>query len=272
MSPYLICALVATSTLAAAVIACCGLQASIASRRSKKRKRPITLAESRPNSRRLSSIPLEDPAISGSSSYRHEPQRSLTDRHAQSNSQERPLPSVSNAALSQRPTTESKLNSIQTIQARSAALKRDDKPAGRIEPGSSTQVKAPSEQGPQEHTEAQPEHCQGTPRSADAVAGTSTASLPPTCKETDADAARHDTDPLCEQQGIIEGADDIQTLGSPDRLEPVDGLPQSTETSQRVDLAHSDKARSSLPNADLSDIDGGSLPTPTQKTLQKSRR
>lgn len=271
MSPYLICALVATSTLAAAVIACCCFQAVTA--KARKGRRPLTLAESRPNSRRLSSIPLEDQAISGGSPYRHEPQRSLTDRRAQSNSQERPLPSVSNAAPSQHPTTESKLNSIQTIQARSAALKRDNKPAGRVEPGSSTQVKAPSEQGLQEHTETQPEHCQGTPPSADAVAGTPTASLPPTCKETEsADAVCHDTDPPCEQQGIIEGADDIQTMGSPGRLEPVDGLPQSTETSQGVDWAHSDKARSGLPDTDLSDIDGGSLPTSTQKTLQKSRR
>ena len=302
MSGFSVLLYVGATTLAAAIVTLCGFQITAIRMDRKRSQRPRTLEGPVPGRLSLSSIGLNtQSARSTPSSSGHHGQRPTTPAGIPTdNSQKAGLPTSDTSQLPP-PTKETKLNSLQTIRARSAALQSDGHAGKPAEAKPLMPGYAPSNQRP--GTRALPAPEQGSA----ALRATSGSKQPENVDRTPSNAGPDgdSTGPAIMQKtptskrakragaptGQIEtahpGPDKAPSdaLADPGSLELLDliqlspagdsPLPTPVQEGEILDIfAGLNEAELGLHDLtdDLNDIDSGGLPTAAPKTAQKSRR
>jgi hypothetical protein len=289
---------VGATTLAAAIVTLCGFQITATKMDRERSRRPRTLEGPVPGRQSLSSIGLNtQTGRSTPSSSRHQGQRPTTPAGIPKDNSQKPGLSTSDTSQLPPPAKETKLNSLQTIRARSAALQPDGQPGKPANPKSLMPAYAPSTQRPgtralpvQEQGSAAPhatsrseqqENVDRTPSNA-GLAGDSTA--PATIQKTltpkRAKRANTQTEPIETAHPNTDQAP-ADALADPADLELLDTLQSSPiggSTNQEdgmldifAGLSEAEVGLHDLTD-DLNDIDGGGLPAAAPKTPQKSRR
>jgi hypothetical protein len=289
---------VAATTLAAAIVTLCGFQITATRMDRKRSRRPRTLEGPVPGRQSLSSIGLNtQTGRSTPSSSGHQGQRPTTPARIPKDNT--PKPGLPTSDTSQLPpsTKETKLNSLQTIRARSAALHTDSQPGKPANPKSLMPAYAPSTQRPgtraipvREQGSAAPhatssseqqEKVDRTPPNA-GLAGDSTglATIQKTPTSKRAKRANAQTEPIeTAHPGSDQApADVLADLGGLELLDTlqssmVGGSPNQEDGMLDIfaGLSEAEVGLHDLTD-DLNDIDGGGLPSAAQKTPQKSRR
>ena len=298
MSGFSVLLYVGATTLAAAIVTLCGFQITTIRMDRKRSQRPRTLEGPVPGRLSLSSIGLNtQSARSTPSSSGHHGQRPTTPAGIPTdNSQKAGLPTSDTSQLPP-PTKETKLNSLQTIRARSAALQSDGHAGKPAEAKPLMPGYAPSNQRPgtralpvQEQgsaaqraatTSKQQEKVERTPSDAClAVDSTGPATIQKTPTSKRAKRASAQTGPI---ETAHPGSDHTpaDVLADPGGLELLDTLQSSmVEGSPNQEdgildifagLSEAEVGLHDLTD-DLNDIDSGGLPTAAPKTAQKSRR
>jgi len=289
---------VGATTLAAAIVTLCGFQITAIRMDRKKSRRSRTLEGPVPGRQSLSSIGLNTQTErSTPSSSGYHGQRPTTPAGIPTDNSRKPGLPTSDTSQLPSPTKETKLNSLQTIRARSAALHTDSQPGKPANPKSLMPAYAPSTQRP--GTRALPVREQGsaaphatssleqqekvdrTPSNA-GLAGDSTgpATIQKTPTSKRAKRVNAQTEPI---ETAHPGSDQVpaDVLADPGGLELLDMLQSSVvggspdQEDVMLDIfAGLSEAEVGLHDLtdDLNDIDGGGLPTATPKTAQKSRR
>jgi hypothetical protein len=289
---------VGATTLAAAIVTLCAFQITATSMDRKRSRRPRTLEGPVPGRQSLSSIGLNtQTGRSAPSSSGHQGQRPTTPAGIPKDNSQKPGLPTSDTSQLPPPAKETKLNSLQTIRARSAALQSDGPPGKPANPKSLLPAYAPSTQRPvtravpvQEPGSAAPqatssseqqENIDRIPSNA-GLAGDSTA--PATIQKSPSskrakrantqteliETAHPNTDPA--PADALANPADLELLGTL-QSSPVGGSPNQEDDMLDIfaGLSEAEVGLQDLTD-DLNDIDSGGLPTAAPKTAQKSRR
>jgi hypothetical protein len=297
VSGYDVLLFVGATTLVAAIVTLFAFQITAAKFERRMNARSRTLEGPVPGRRSLSTIGLN------TESARSTPRSSRPPTRQPATSMELPTdtiqelgPSTLPPPSTPSPSKEAELNSLQTIRARSASLHADAQPqqsAGLntlTPPGTPPVQRLPKrpvseleqEQGPAApHAKSRPQKAGGadsiSPSSAPAAETAEPTIAPKTAtskraKRANAQAERTGTahrGPNQASPDALPGLDLLDALQPSDiggSLSPDGGLPDI--------LPGLNEAEAGIQglNDDLSDIDGGGLPSPAQRTPQKSRR
>ena len=290
---------VGATTLAAAIVTLCGFQITAIRMDRKNSRRSRTLEGPVPGRQSLSSIGLNtQTGRTTPSSSRHQGQQPTTPVGIPKDNSHKPGFPTSDTSQVPPPAKETKLNSPQTIRARSAALQTDGQPGKpAADPKPLMPAYAPSTQRPgtralpvQEQGSAAPhatssseqqENVDRTPSNA-GLAGDSTgpATVQKTLTPKRAKRANTQTEPIetahpNTDQAPIDALADPADLELLDTLQssPVGGSPNQEDGMLDIfaGLSEAEVGLHDLTD-DLNDIDGGGLPSATQKAPQKSRR
>jgi hypothetical protein len=296
VSGYSVFLYVGATTLAAVIVTLCAFKITATRMDRQKSRRSHMLEGPVPGRQSLSSIGLNNQSTRSALSSCHQGQRAAPPSRTSTHNDQRPGPPTSGTSRLQ-PKTETRLNSLQTIRARSAALQSDVEPGKLADPKPLMPVYAPSTQRP--GTRPLPLGGQGTPPTratgipaqpgntdrtsshagpAAASAGPAIAQETPLSKrakranpQAEIPQSRSDQPPADALPNVV----DLQML---DALQPSpagDSLlpPPSQEDGMLDILAGLDEADGIHDlTQDLDDIDGGGLPGAGQRSLQKSRR
>ena len=274
---------VGTTTLVAAVVTLCAFQITAAKMERRINRRSDTLEGPVPGHRSLSSIGIN--TESARSAPR--PSRAPARQSAASMGASTDIPQAIGPSTPPAPSTpslagESQLNSLQTIRARSAALHTDIQTDQSAAPRSLTPSGIPPAQRLPRRSVSEPEQDQGPaiPRAKSRLEkGGGVDSISPSsapAAETAAPTIAPKT-PMSKRpkranaQAPPDAPADLPSLDLLDALQPSEigqdgGLPDIF-----AGLNEAEAGIQGLPD-DLSDIDGGGLPTPPPKTPQRSRR
>lgn len=295
MSGYSVFLYVGVTTLAAIVVMLCGLQIAAIRIDRKKSRRSRTLEGPIPGCQSLSSIGLNNQSKrSATPSSGHHGQRATSPERTPKDAYQKAGSATPNTSPPPALTKEAKLNSLQTIQARSAALQSDGHSGKPADPKPLMPAYAPSTQRPGTRALSVQEQGSAAPRATSGSKQQENVDLTPSNAGLDGDS----TGPAIVQKTPtskrakranqqIETAqshlDQVPTdaLANPGDLELLDTLQSSPvvgSTNQEGDMldifAGLSEAEVGLHDLtdDLNDIDGGGLPTAAPKTPQKSRR
>jgi hypothetical protein len=249
-----------------------------------------------PGHRSLSSIGLNNQSMRSASSW-HQGQRAAAPSRTPTHNSQRPGPPTSGTSQIQ-PNTETRLNSLQTIRARSAALQSDVEPGRLADPRPLMPAYAPSTQRP--GTRPLPQGGQGTPPTratrilerrgnadrtssqagpAGASAGPAIAQETPLSKRAKRANPQPETAQSRSDQPPADALPSVGDLQMLDALQPSPAAeslppPPGHEDGMLDILTGIGEAELGLHDLteDLNDIDSGGLPSAAQRTPQKSRR
>lgn len=289
--------LVGATTLIAAILTLFAFQMTAAKSERRMNRRSRTLEEPVPGRRALSTIGLNTESTQRSPRpYRPPVRQPATHLGPPTDDTEELDPTNLTAQSVPSPAKESGLNSLQTIRARSAALHADAQPDQSAAPKPLTPVGSPpvqrlpkrpvsetdQEQGPATpHGKTRPDKAGGAVSASQSSEPAVEPTIPPKTT-TSKRAKRVNAQP--ERIGTAHrGPDRVSANAIPDSpsLDLLDAL-QASEIGASfgrdsvlpdifAGLNEAEAGMQGLPD-DLTDIDGGGLPTPAPKTPQKSRR
>jgi hypothetical protein len=298
VSGYSVLLFVGSTTLVAAVVTLCAFQITAAKFERRMNSRSRTLEGPVPGRRSLSTIGLNTESARNAPRSSRPPSRQPTTSIGLATDTVQELaPSTLLATSMLSLNKEAELNSLQTIRARSASLHTDARPEQSAGPRPLTPAgippvqrlpKRPASDLDQEQGPATP-HAKSRPQKAGVADSMSPSSAPaaetaePTIapKTTPSKRGKRANNTQGERTGT---AHRVPDQASPDALPSLDML----DALQPSDIGGSLSPDDGLPDIfaglneaeagiqglsdDLSDIDGGGLPSTAQKTPQRSRR
>jgi hypothetical protein len=294
MSGYDVLLFVGATTLVAAIVTLFALQATAAKFERRMNRRSLTLEGPVPGRRSLSTIGLNTESARTTPQSSRPPTRQPTAYMGLATDTIQELGPLTLPALSMPPLSEeAELNSLQTIRARSASLHSHAQPEQSVGPNALAPAGTPSvqrlpkrpvseleqEQGPAApQPKSRPQKAGGSDSISPSSAQTGEPTFAPRtapskrAKRANAQAERTNAAHRGPNQASpdalpgLDLLDDLQPGDIGGSLGPDSGLPDML-----AGLSNADAGMQGLTD-DLSDIDGGGLPTPTPKTPQKSRR
>ena len=284
MSGSSILLFVGTTTLAAAVITLCAFQMTAAKLERRMNRRSRTLEGPVPGRRSLSSIGLNtQSARSTPPSSRPSTRQPATSMEAFKDTEQEPGASTLRASSTPSLAKDAKLNSPQTIRARSASLHTEAQPDQSTGPKPLTPAGTPPVQRPpkrlvseleQEQGPAMP-HAKSRPDKAGGADTTSPSSAPAAEAAEPTIAPKTNTSKRAKRASAQASTDTLPSLDLLATLQPseIGGSPSRDGGLPDI-FAGLNDAEAGIQGLsdDLSDIDSGGLPGPAHKTPQKSRR
>jgi hypothetical protein len=301
VSGYDVLLFVGATTLVAAIITLFLFQSTAAKFERRINRRSHTLEGPVPGHRSLSSIGLNTEsarAAQGSSRPSTRQPAGYMEPPA-TNSMQELGPSTLTALLAPPLAGDTKLNSLQTIRARSAALHSDEQGEQSTGPKPPTPAGTPpvqrlpkrtvseveQEQGPATpHAKSRPEKARGadsTTTSSASIADAAEPTITPkatTSKRAKRASAQSERNATAQRGPEHASPDALADSASLDLLDALQASENGSSLSQDGGLpdifAGLNEAEAGIQGLtdDLSDIDGGGLPAPAPKTPQKSRR
>ena len=284
MSGYDVLMFVGATTLVAAIVTLLAFQMTAAKLERKMNRRSRTLEGPVPGRQSLSTIGLNTETARGVPRSSGIPARQLAIPMGPPKDTEQQLgPSTLRASSTPAPAKDAKLNSAQTIRARSASLHTDAQPDQSTGPKPLTPAGTPPIQRPpkrpvseteQEQGPATP-HAKSRPEKAAGADSISPSSAPAAETAEPTIAPKTHTPKRAKRTSAQASTDTIPSLDLLSALQPETGGSFSGDGDLPDIFAGLNEAAAGIqgPADDLSDIDGGGLPTTTApKTPQKSRR